>query len=203
MTDEVQVVTLPDADTVAVPQPAIEVLTEQVITPIVIESPETEVVVLDDEVHVVEALHDMSVVSVGEQGPAGSIGATGPQGPAGSVGGFDTYTAGQDLGGHRVVVTNAAGELIYAENTDATHADQAARITTQAASSGADITVQVTGAMFEGSWAWTPGAALYVGTNGLMTHTVPSSPAVFSKVIAVAETATQILIVNFPPVILA
>ena len=119
------------------------------------------------------------------------------------VGTTETYTATIALGGQRVAVTDGTGGLIYADNTIAAHANQAVRITTQAELAGAQITVQSWGRITDPSFSWTPATPIYVSTNGLMTQTPPISPATFSKVIAVAETSTRLLMTNEPPLMLA
>lgn len=199
MSDELQVAVVADPLIVAVPQPDIDVVVADVSTPVVITSPEMQVVTVDDEDHIVDEVRDIQIVTVGEVGPRGI---QGEQGIAGAAT-LETYIAATDLGGNRILVTNAAGELIYADVADVNHANQAVRISTQAAVAGAGILVQSSGRMTEPSWNWTPGATLYVGANALPTETVPVAPAVFSKPIAVAETATRILMIHEPPVMLA
>jgi hypothetical protein len=135
----------------------------------------------------------VQIIAVGAQGPAGT-------GGGGST--IETYVAGQDIGGHRVIVTDADGEAIYADNTIAAHANAATKITLGAALTGDDLTAQLIGRITEPSWNWVVGGTIYVGTNGLMTQTPPVSPAVFSKPIAVAETATRVLIIQEPPIML-
>ena len=100
-------------------------------------------------------------------------------------------------------MTNNDGEAIYADNTNPDHANSATKITLGAAIAGGDLEVQLTGRITEPSWNWTPGARIYVGTLGQLVTTAPTSPATFSKVIAIAETATRILIVQEPPLMLA
>lgn len=142
---------------------------------------------------------EVHIVAVGAQGPVG------PQGPpgAGNEAVNAQYIAAEALGGHRVIVTNEDGEAVYADNTNEDHATMATKITTGAAILGDEVQAQLVGQMTELSWNWTPRASLYVGSNGMLTETPPSSPAVFSKVVAVAETATRILIVQEPPIMLA
>jgi hypothetical protein len=196
MTDELELIVATEPQIVAVPQPDIQIIADSPVAPIVIESTDVEVVTIEEDVHVVDEVRDIQIVSVGEVGPPG------PAGPAGTQG-QETYIAGATVGGHRVLVTNAAGELIYADNTDPTHANQSVRISLQAANAGDSLNTQINGRITEPSWAWTPGATLYVGANALPTETEPVVPAVFSKPIAVAETATRILMINEPPVMLA
>ncbi len=110
------------------------------------------------------------------------------------------YVCAIDLGGNRVVVANASGLAIYADRTEPTHASRVIGITQGAASEGAITQVQYLGEMIEPSWSWTPGAALYLGTNGLLTETCPSTG--FALNIAFAITATKIVIHIGQPIIL-
>lgn len=51
--------------------------------------PDIAVVEVNNEVHIVDAIPEVALVTVGEAGPAGpagATGATGPQGPAGPAG---------------------------------------------------------------------------------------------------------------------
>jgi hypothetical protein len=141
---------------------------------------------------------DVHVLSVGPQGP---------RGPAGSAGGggstVETYVAGATINGHRVVVTDASGLAIHADPTDAAHANAATKIALGAAMTGEDVQVQLVGRITEPSWNWTPGGTIYVGAEGVLTQVVPADPSVYSKPVAVAETATRILIVQEPPTMLS
>lgn len=148
-----------------------------------------------EQVAIQELRGGLTVLAVGGQGPEG------PQGPSGSAV-SEAYTAGTDLGGHRIVVTDASGHAIYADNTNATHANMATKLTLGAALQGDIVQVQLTGRVIETSWTWTVGGTIYVGANGLLTQTLPVAPAVFSKPFAVAETATRILLIQESPVIL-
>lgn len=196
MVDELNVIVDAPTQTVTAPEIRVDVVTQQEIAPVVIESPSIETVTIEEDVHVVDEVRDIQIVTVGEPGPPGIQGEPGIQSQ-------ETYIAGETVGGHRILVTQADGTLIYADNTNPDHANQAVRISLQAADAGYPINVQINGRITEPSWAWTPGATLYVGANALPTETEPVSPAVFSKPIAVAETATRILMINEPPVMLA
>jgi hypothetical protein len=139
---------------------------------------------------------EVYILAVGMQGPGGTGGGS-------SVGAVEAYTAGMDLGGHRVIVTDPAdGRAIYADNTIAAHANAATKITLGAAVEDAEIEAQLVGRITEPSWNWTPNGTIYVGQNGMLTQTPPVAPAVFSKPIAVAETATRILLIQEPPIML-
>lgn len=136
----------------------------------------------------------LQIVGVGAQGPAGR------DGTAGS--GIETYIAAVDLGGHRVIVTDANGKAIYADNTNPAHANMATKITLGAASTSFSIDAQIIGRITEPSWTWVVGGTIYVGANGTLTQTPPAIPAVFSKPIAVAETPTRVLLIQEPPIML-
>lgn len=145
------------------------------------------------------------IVSIEQRQMGASIIAIGMPGPPGAdgTGTSETYVAGEALGGQRVVVTNTDGEAIYADNRTAAHANAANRITIGAVAAGDDVEVRISGRMTEPSWSWTPGDIIYLGQNGLLTATPPASPAAFSRVVAVAETATTIMMVQEPPLMLA
>ncbi|MBK8912950.1 MAG: DUF2190 family protein [Chlorobi bacterium] len=128
---------------------------------------------------------DVEVVEVGVPGPAGSEDIT--------------ITAGESLGGHRVVTTNAAGHAIYASSATSDHAGRLLGVTTGAASSGATATIRTRGEMTEAGWAWIPGGLLYLSTNGMLSHTPPATG--FAQVIGYAMTATTIFIHTTTPVI--
>lgn len=105
---------------------------------------------------------------------------------------FLKLTAGVDLGGNRVVVLNDSGLTIYADKDIYSHIFKILGITTGSTVNAGTATVQTYGEMIEPSWAWTPGLPIYVGTNGLLTQTIPNSG--FICQIGFAETATKIFI---------
>jgi len=105
-------------------------------------------------------------------------------------------TAGAALGGHRVVVRRA-GVVEYADRTNAAHLGLVVGITRGAVGSGETTEVQVYGPMREASWTWTADLPIFVGTNGTLTQTPPTSG--FSQQVAVAKNATDIFIDLQPP----
>ncbi len=116
----------------------------------------------------------------------------GKQGPAGPAQSTILGTAGEDLGGHRAVVFNASGQAVYADQTETDHAGRIAGVTTGAATSGSAVTIQRTGEMTEPGWSWNPESPLYLGTDGMLTETPPTSGVLQS--IGHAVTATKILL---------
>jgi hypothetical protein len=187
MSEELQVVTVPDPGVVAVPQPDIDVVTTEATQPVVVESPAIDVVTIDDEDHIVDQVRDIQIVTVGEQGPPGATGADGSDGNSNI-----TKTAGVSLGGHRAVVLNSSGEAIYADSSILTHRDKVLGVTTGAASATADATIRTYGELVEPSWTWTLDEPVFLGLTGLLTQTVPTSG--FVQRIGFPLTATSLFI---------
>ncbi len=117
-------------------------------------------------------------------------GIAGPPGPAGATG--IQVPAAVPIGGNRVVYTDANFEARYADPSDAATYATIVGVTEGAASAGDMLTIMRTGVMTEGGWSWTPGALVYLGTNGTLTQTVPTSGALV--VIGSAINATKLLI---------
>lgn len=134
----------------------------------------------------------VSVVTAALQGPPG------PTGPAGSGSSLSiTRAAGQDLSGHRAVRV-AGEEAFYASADTQVHAGRVVGITTGAALTGADATIQVGGEMTELSWSWSDGP-IFLGLDGQLTQTPPT--AGFVQQVATAITSTRILIDVRPPLL--
>jgi hypothetical protein len=109
-------------------------------------------------------------------------------------------TAGAALSGHKAIAI-IDGEAIHADKDTAAHRGMVRGITVGAAVDGATAFVQTYGPMIEPSWTWTPNAAIYVGANGALTQTAPSSG--FLQQIAVADSATRIFIDPQPAIALS
>jgi hypothetical protein len=125
----------------------------------------------------------------------------GLQGAAG-VASFQ-FIAGVNLSGQRLIRVDATtGKAIYADNLTLADAGNVIGVSTGAAALNATVTVLAFGEMSESYWTWTPGAALYVGANGVITETPPESPALFSQCIGFAIAATAIFINIEIPIIL-
>lgn len=133
---------------------------------------------------------------------ASLVGPQGPPGAAGAAGSVLEKTAGAALGGHRVVVASGADEVLVADVTDAAHLHRVLGITEGAAVQGDGIGVRFAGEMTEGSWSWTPDAPIYVGAAGVLTQTPPVGAA-WLRIVAVAISATRIVVGLREPVLLA
>lgn len=83
-----------------------------------------------------------------------------------------SYLAGAALSALRLVRLNSSNQLVYADSsTDAT----VLGLTFQAVSSGvAPITI-LSGLVTDSSWNWARGAPLFLGSNGQISASIPSS----------------------------
>jgi hypothetical protein len=135
-------------------------------------------VVLDDP--------DVTVIGPDLPGPPG------PQGPAGPAGG-STFTriAAQALSGQRVVKAVSGGKVNYASADQSSDALLIEGITTGAASSDTEVTIQSTGEITDGAWSWALGP-VFCGLNGQLTQTPPS--ALWICQVALATDPTTIVV---------
>jgi hypothetical protein len=186
VSDDQQIVVVPATQVVAVPEPAIQRVVDERIENVVVDAVDVEVILVERDSQVVDESQDISILTVGEQGPRGI------QGLPGSVQSTVTRVAAIDVGGQRVVVLDDSEKVIYADRSIVAHADKILGVTTGAAVTGADATVQTYGEMDDPSFAFTPGGAVYASVNGLMTQTAPSSG--FSRAVGYAMAATKLFI---------
>jgi hypothetical protein len=166
-------------------------------------SPEQVVVALTERPDTVAVEFDASAVSLLEDSQIYIIadGAQGPVGPPGPTGGYALqYTAGEALGGHRAVVLNDMGEVVYADNTILTHANKVLGITTGAASMGAMATIQTGGEMTEPSWSWVLDTPIWLSSSGMLTQVAPVTG--FSLIVAFPVSATKAIISLREPIFL-
>ena len=102
-----------------------------------------------------------------------------------------TLTAGTNLSALRAITTDGSGNAIYASNASASLA-VVVGISTTATSTGGQVTIATDGIITDAGWNWTKGP-VFLGTNGLLTQTVPSGGAVIVH-IGRAIAPTQIII---------
>ena len=132
------------------------------------------------------------VAIVGSQGPPGADGDAASR--------TITVTAGETLGGHRAVLLDSSSQARYTDSSSVADAGRVVGLTTGSASAAAAVTIQISGDMTEPSWSWTPGAILYLGANGQLTETAPSTG--FIQAVAHAVTATKIILEIHQPIML-
>ena len=148
-----------------------------------------EILILADQQEVVE------VVTDAEQGPPG------PRGPIGPSGGSAlSVTAGQDIGGHRLVLLNAQGDAIYADARQLSHAEVVVGLTVFAAVQGQSIDIVRAGIVEEPSWSWVADQPVYLGLDGVPTQTLPPG-ALFGLVVGFPIAPTKLLMSIKPPIV--
>jgi hypothetical protein len=123
------------------------------------------------------------------------------QGPPGPNTTLVSGIASIALSGHRLVTVNGSGELIYADNTTASHATKVLGLTLGAASIGAATNVKTYGEVTEPSWTWTMDSPIYLGANGVLTQTAPATG--FILIVGFPLSATTIFLDTQGPIILS
>lgn len=113
-----------------------------------------------------------------------------------------TYTSAVDLSGHRLVVLNSVRHAEYADNQTLDHAHRVLGLTVTAALTGSEVEVVSEGEIQEPSWSWTPGAAIYLGSDGNLIESAPVSPALFSLCVGFATATDRIVLTVGTPIIL-
>lgn len=134
--------------------------------PVVLSTQSLPVVVDTTNTPVVISTASIPVV-VGIQGPTG---ATGPSGAS-----VLSKTAGETLGGNRVVMVDTDGKVYYADRSIVSHANKVLGLTQGAASVSTAVNVQTYGVMTEPSWNWDMTKPVFLSTTGLLTQTAPAA----------------------------
>ena len=139
-----------------------------------------------------------TVVNIVETSPPkGEKGDQGEPGLAGHVN--DEYPAGEILSGHRIVIVQN-DQVFYADNSIAGHAFQVFGMTTGAVLQGAYPIIQTYGVIEEPSWNWDTSLPIWLGSNGLLQKTPPSSG--FSLIIGFPVSPTSMFINIREPIFL-
>lgn len=123
-----------------------------------------EVECVDTAIEVIQGSVD--ILCVGLQGPQGTPGAGGAQ--------TIVYNAGEPISGHKVVRMDS-GLVYIADSSNDAHLGQAIGISTNAASIGNPVTVQTIGEITDASLVFSTPGPVFVGTNGAVTQTAPST----------------------------
>lgn len=114
------------------------------------------------------------------------------KGDRGLSGFSTTVVAAEALGGHRAVTVDG----FHASPADA---NELAGVSLTSGIVGATVDVVVKGLMEEGSWNWTPGQPVFIGSNGVLTQN-PSTAGLIRR-IAWAMTPTSLNVDILPPII--
>lgn len=87
----------------------------------------------------------------------------------------DTVVVGAvNIGGHRVVVLDG-GKAIYADKDTPGHINKVYGISIGAGSIGQNVTIRTYGKLEEVTWNWIPDRLIFLGNNGLLTQTPPTT----------------------------
>lgn len=143
----------------------------------------------------------LQTISLRQSSFVSAIGLTGPAGPTGPTGqsGTDALVlASVNLSALRAITTDASGEAIYADNA-AMNTSLVIGVSVSAALASDDVTVRIASLITDAGWTWTVGP-VYLGTNGTLTQTAPTSGALTR--IGVAIDATTIDIKVQQPILL-
>lgn len=103
-----------------------------------------------------------------------------------------SYTALVDLGGQRAVVAVDGTYITYADKDTLTHEGNVIGITTGAIATGDKGVIHRDLNMTEPSWTWTPLQTIFLGNNGLLTQTVPTTGFILSLGQALSSTVMYI-----------
>lgn len=142
---------------------------------------------MSDTVVITQPLEQFVIAGAG-QGPQG------PRGNTGSAGGESvTRTAGEGLGGHRVVALTSANEVVYASSADVS-ATKVFGFTSGAVSVGEDADIKTQGVLDWPAADLTPDSPVYLTTDGQVSHTPPSSGYIRQVGIALAANKLQVAI---------
>ena len=113
-----------------------------------------------------------------------------------------TLTAGQQLEAPRILTMDSQGRAIHADSGQVSHADRIIGLGPAAVPAGGTVDVLVTGVHSDTAlWSWDVTKPIWLGTDGDLTQTPPTSG--HSTVVAMALSATKIFVSPRPSVILA
>lgn len=118
-------------------------------------------------------------------------------------GGIDTrvtVTAGEVLGGHKAIKLGAGGKAFYASADVADDALKVIGISITAADIDATVTVKISGKITESTWDWDTTKPVFLGVDGRLTQTEPTSGV--SLVMGWPLSATELWLKRHEPIIL-
>jgi hypothetical protein len=103
----------------------------------------------------------------------------------------ESLVAGATLSGHRAIAL-VGGLAIYADATVAEHAYLTMGVSESAVVSGANLLVFNRQSIEEPTWNWAPGQPVFLGQGGLLSQSVPVSPALFVLQVGIAVSAHRL-----------
>lgn len=137
-----------------------------------------------------------AVVNGAGQGPPGPAGPQGLQGTNASV---FSASAGVTISAQTAVAL-INGVVVPAQNTVLEQFGNVVGVSQNGGVPGTLINIQQSGEISLSSWAWTLNKPVYVGPNGPLTQTAPTSG--FLQIVGIPITPTSLSIGLQPPIIL-
>jgi hypothetical protein len=111
-----------------------------------------------------------------------------------------TATASISLSALRAVILDNAGQFAYADSSNPSHAYRVAGILPYAISQGTEGVAYRLGEITDAVWNWTRGSPIYLGANGQLTQTPPTTGILL--VLAQPISPTVINLVQPVPILL-
>lgn len=124
-------------------------------------------------------------------GPQGREGPAGPQGPAGA-GSVTSRRASSNVPLWAAVVASEANRCIPADPSNPEHRGQVIGVTAYGGMTGAQVSIQSVGDLLGPVASFSEGTPLFVGTNGSLTPTPPTSG--WSQIVATAVSSSQVVV---------
>lgn len=140
------------------------------------------------------AIYAPGIGTPGRDGSDGTDGRDGRDGRDGSPGQgvIFTRTASVGIPAWRALVAGADGSVAPADPSDLTHRGRVIGITARGASAGLQASIQNAGDLLGANGGFSAGAALFVGSGGLLTSTPPTSG--WRQIVATAVSSSQIVV---------
>jgi len=117
-----------------------------------------------------------------------STGLPGPKGDHGDVTEEYSMTSGENIISLRAVRRMSDGLGYHADSATQSHATSVVGIATQSTSTGGSFTYTARGELTDPSWSWSDGE-IFVGANGALTQTPPTSGFIMSVGHAIGSTS--------------
>jgi hypothetical protein len=127
-------------------------------------------------------------------GPAGTPGISG--------GAMQLVPTVTPIGGHRVLALDNVGKAVYADSTSLPLTQRVVGVSTSSTAAGIDAPIQTYGAMEEPSWNWDTELPVFLGTNGTLTQTPPTTPSKASIVVGFPTSPTTLFINIQQPILI-
>lgn len=164
---------------------------------LVVEQTPANVVSVEGGTTVISTVDTPSILYASEQGPAGIQGQPGP-----AAGTSFTRPAAANVSGGKAVTLNAAGECLHANGANALMANSVVGISLNGGAAGADITIITIGGEIEETvWNWQANKPVFLGTDGALTQTAPTSG--YLLVVGVAVGPTRMVVKIQQPIFIA